>query len=343
MRAAVIGADGAFHVETLDDPTPGPGELVLRVTGCGICGSDLKARPAMPAGTVMGHELSGEVVAIGSGVTGAWREGTPAAVLPVFSCGACDWCRAGDVAHCTQAALMGLGGCPGGFAELVRARADLAFALPSDLPSAWGPLVEPFAGGQHAARVAEIERGDDVLVIGAGPVGLTTAWWARDLGAATVTVSDPVATRRDAAAGFGATATVDPSTDSVGGPYDVVIECVGKPGILDTCAAAARTKGRIVVAGVCAEPDPFLPLVALLKELTVRFSVYYRPDEFRAAVDAFATGRVDPTPLVTRTVGFGELDLAFDSLVTSPTDLKILVDPTAPAPASTPTDRPEEA
>ena len=120
----------------------------------------------------------------------------------------------------------------------------------------------------------------------------------------------------------------------------MVIECVGKPGLLDACAAAARTQGRVVVAGVCAEPDPFLPLVALLKELTVRFSVYYRPDEFRAVVEAFATGRVDPTPLVTRTVGLADLDQAFASLATSPTDLKVLVDPTVHAPTVHPEEDP---
>jgi 2-desacetyl-2-hydroxyethyl bacteriochlorophyllide A dehydrogenase len=257
----------------------------------------------------------------------------------VFSCGACDWCRAGDVAHCAEAALMGLGGCAGGFAELVRARADLSFPLPDDLPATWGPVVEPFAVGLHTARLAAIEPGDDVLVIGAGPVGLTTAWWAGDLGASTVTVSDPAAPRRDAAPAFGATGTIDPAADPLGGPYDVVIECVGKPGLLDASAGAARTQGRIVVAGVCTEPDPFLPVIALLKELTVRFSVYYRPDEFRAVVDAFASGRVDPTGLVTRTVGLADLDEAFTSLATSPRDLKVLVDPALPAT----TDRPWEA
>ena len=89
MRAAVIGTDGAFELESVDDPTPGDGELVVRVTACGICGSDLKARPAMPGGTVMGHEFCGEVVAVGAGADPRWKEGARAAVLPVFSCGTC--------------------------------------------------------------------------------------------------------------------------------------------------------------------------------------------------------------------------------------------------------------
>ena len=301
MRAALTATDSSFEIATLPDPVPGPGELVVRVAGCGICGSDLKARPMMPAGTVMGHELGGEVVAVGAGAHG-WKEGMRAAVLPVHACGECDRCRAGNVAHCEHAQLVGLGGAPGGFAELTRVSASHAFPLPDALPASAAPLVEPFAVGLHTARLAAIEPGDDVLVIGAGPVGLTTARWARELGAGSVTVSDPVARRRVAAPRFGATGVVDP---------------------------AAGLHGRIVIAGVCAEPDPYFPIVPLMKELSIRFSVYYLPDEFRAVVTAFADGVIDPAPLVTRTVALGDLDAAFAALTTAPDDLKILVDPTA--------------
>lgn len=327
MRAAALDTSSNFEVTEQPDPTPEAGELVLRVTGCGICGSDLKARPMMPAGTVMGHEFCGEVVAVGAGVDG-WVEGRHAAVLPVRSCGRCERCRAGFVAHCESAALIGLGGAPGGFGELVRVAADLSFPLPDGVPVEWGPLVEPFAVGLHTARIGEVGDGDRVLVIGGGPVGLTTAAWARRLGAGTVTVSDPVALRRDAAAGFGATGAIDPTTEELGGPYDVVFECVGQPGLLDAATGALEVHGRVVVAGVCAEPDPFLPLVPLLKEASIRFSVYYRPDEFRTVLDAFADGSLDPSGLVTRTIGFADLDATFESLASSPADLKVVVDPT---------------
>jgi (R,R)-butanediol dehydrogenase / meso-butanediol dehydrogenase / diacetyl reductase len=329
VRAALVAPDGSFAVDTtVADPVPGPSDLVLRVTGCGICGSDLKARPAMPATTVMGHEFCGEVVAVGGDARSTWREGMRATALPVLSCGTCERCRVGDVAHCATAHLIGLGGAPGGFAELVRVDADLAFALPDALPESWGPLVEPFAVGLHTARIASITAGDDVLVIGAGPVGLTTARWARELGARRVTVSDPAPRRREAALSFGATAVIDPTADELGGPYDVVFECVGKPGLLDVAAAVAGTHGRIVIAGVCAEPDRFLPVVALLKELSIRFSVYYRPDEFRTVVDAFASEQIDPSALVSRTIGLDGLDEAFASLTSSPDDIKVVVDPT---------------
>ena len=328
MRAAVVTETGPFEVETVDDPTPGPGELVVRVASCGICGSDLKSRPAMPHGTVMGHEFSGEVVAVGAGAAD-WREGMQAAVLPVFSCGTCRWCRAGDVAHCGSARLIGLGGGQGGFAEYATASSALSFRLPDEIAETHGALVEPFAVGLHTARIAGIGPGDDVLVIGAGPVGLTTARWARELGAASVVVSDPAASRRSMGERLGATRVLDPRTEELGQDYDVVIDCVGQPGLLDTCVGATVTKGRVVVAGVCFEPDPYLPMLALLKELTVAFSVYYRPEEFAHVVEAFATGRIDPTVLVTDTIRLDGLDGAFDRLAADPTDCKILVDPRA--------------
>jgi (R,R)-butanediol dehydrogenase / meso-butanediol dehydrogenase / diacetyl reductase len=327
MQAAVVTEGGSIEVERVDDPTPGAGELVVRVTSCGICGSDLKARPAMPHGTVMGHEFCGEVVAVGSDTDGRWHEGMRAAVLPVFSCGTCRWCVAGDVAHCASARLIGLGGGPGGFAEYATASADLAFAVPDSIAEDHGALVEPFAVGLHTVRVAGVAAGDDVLVLGAGPVGLTTARWAAEAGAASVVVADPVAARRAMGEAMGATRVLDPTADDIGQDFDVVIECVGKPGLLDTCIGAVATKGRIVIAGVCVEPDPYLPMMALLKELTVAFSVYYRPEDFEHVIEAFAAGRIDPAPLVTGTVGLDGVDLAFERLMHDPTDCKILVDP----------------
>ena len=328
MRAANTGP-GAFRIEQVADPTPGAGELVVQVMACGVCGSDLHARPAMPDGTIMGHEFCGEVVAVGPGAERAWREGSRVAVLPVLSCGECSWCRAGEVAHCRAARLIGLGGSPGGFAELAVVSSALAFEVPEELPDIYGALVEPFAVGLHTARAAGISTGDDVLIMGAGPVGLTTTRWAREMGARRIVVSDPAATRRRMSEDFGASAVVDPTVDELGHDFDVVIDCVGRPGLLDRAIDATRTKGRILVAGVCVEPDPYLPVLALLKELTIGFSVYYRPDEFEHVIAAFADGRIDPGGLVTDTVALDQLGSAFDRLATDPTDSKILVDPRA--------------
>ena len=240
---------------------------------------------------------------------------------------ACEWCLAGDVVHCASAVLVGLGGRPGGFAELATVPAASAFAVPDDIDPRHTALVEPYAVGLHCVGAASVGHGDTVLVIGAGTVGLTTTMWARVRGAARITVVDPLARRRTHAATFGATDALAAAGEATPGGYDVVIECVGKPGLLDACVTAARPRGRIVVAGTCIEPDPFTSVAALMKEVSIRFAVYYTPDEFRTVIDAFASGTIDPGPLVGATMGLDSLDDGFDALAAGSTLGKILIQP----------------
>ena len=325
MRAAVVGPGGRYEVVTVPDPSPGPGELLLRVTACGLCGSDIKARGAMPAGTIMGHEFGGEVVAVGAGTTG-WRAGSHVAVLPVLACGQCQWCESGYVAHCRSARAVGLGGSAGGFAELAVVTPPAAFPLPPDVDPIHGALVEPFAVGLHCTRTAGLEPGDDVLVVGAGPVGLTTIAWARAQGAGRITAVDPVAARRATALSLGATDVLTSAEMAAPEGYDVVVECAGKPGLLNACITAARTKGRIVVAGVCPEPVPLASVAALLKEVSIGFAVYYTTGEFRTVIDAFAGGRIDPSPLLSRRFGLSLVNDAFDDLARTASGAKILIE-----------------
>jgi (R,R)-butanediol dehydrogenase / meso-butanediol dehydrogenase / diacetyl reductase len=326
VRAAVVGADGRYAVVAVPDPAPGPGELLLRVTACGLCGSDLKARAAMPEGTIMGHEFCGEVVGVGAGATG-WREGDRAAVLPVLACGRCAWCASGQVAHCPSARMIGLGGSAGGFAELAVVTPPAAFPVPMGADPIHGALVEPFAVGLHCVRTSGLGQGDDVLVVGAGTVGLTTIAWAHAQGARRITAVDPVAARRAAAESFGATDVLTTAEAASPGGYDVVVECVGRPGLLDPCIAAARAKGRIVVAGVCVEPTPFLPLPALMKEVSISFAVYYTPEEFTAVIAAFERGQIDPSPLLSRRLDLSLINDAFDDFACTTTAGKILLTP----------------
>lgn len=309
MKAAVTTEDHGFEVVDVPDPTPGPDELVIRVAACGICGSDLKAQPFAPPGMVMGHELGGEIVAIGSGADG-WHVGTNVAVLPVVSCGTCRYCAAGLVSHCAQASYLGMGRA-GGFAEFAAVPARHTFAVPAELPVRYSALVEPFAVGLHGVHSAEITPGDDVLIVGAGGVGLTTLVWTLKKGGARVTVADPDPGRRESARGTGATDVLDSASDAEAGAYDVVIECVGRPELVQACQPALRPRGRLVILGACSEPTPIEPITALLKELTIRYSVAYRPDEFREVIDAFASGEVDPGPTVGPTFELDRIGEAF--------------------------------
>ena len=327
MRAAVLNEDHDLEVRDVADPTPGPGELVLEVTACGICGSDLKLRPSMPAGLVMGHEFCGEIVATGADTDPAWRVGRHVTALPIIGCGRCLACLAGEPAHCEQADLVGVGGSSGAFAEYVRVDQRETVGLPESLDPTLGALVEPLAVGLHAVERAHIRSGDTVLVVGAGPVGLSVIAWAARSGAGELVVSDPSLVRRDAAEQLGATRTVDPEAERLEARYDVVVECVGLPGMTDVCVGAAALHGHVVVAGVCTKPDPYIPIAALMKELTVDFVVYYTRREFFSVVDALEHGDVDAEAFVTKRVGLEGANDAFTELIEAKDQRKILVLP----------------
>ena len=328
MRAAVLNADHAFDVAEVADPHPGPGELVLRVTASGICGSDLKAHKGMPAGSVLGHEFCGEIAAIGSEVAGSWREGDLVAGMPLGACGRCRWCQAGEPAHCERVDLVGVGGSPGGFAEYVRIAAASAFSLDESV-GAFGALVEPLAVGLHTVQAGDVKPGDRVLVIGGGNVGVAVALWARRMGAREVIVSDPAPARREGAARFGATGVHDPGEGPAPAGFDVVFECVGVPGLIQAAVDAAAVRGRVVIAGVCMVPDTIVPIAAIMKEVSVRFAVYYRGDEFAASAALLNDGGVDTDAFVSGSVDLAGVQGAFERLITGASEGKILIDPRA--------------
>ena len=296
MKAAVTTREHGFEVIDMPDPTPDSEQLVIDVQACGVCGSDIKAQPFAPAGMVMGHEFGGRVVAVGA-QAGQWREDANVAVLPVISCGSCRYCDAGQVSHCAHVSFIGMGPA-GGFAQYAAVPARHCFALPPELPASYSPLVEPFAVGLHGVHNADISPGDDVLIIGAGGVGLTTLAWTLLKGAARVTVADPDARRRESATSIGATDVLNSVADAEPAAYDAVVECVGRPDLVQASQPALRARGRLVISGAAAETTSIEPVTALLKELTIRYSVAYEPDEFREVIAAFSHGDLDPKPMI---------------------------------------------
>lgn len=335
MRAAVIAEDRTLEVAQVDDPAPGPGELVLAVKGCGICGSDLKVVERLPIGYTLGHEFAGEVVAVGSDPVGDWKTGDAVCALPLVGCGSCQFCRATLPIHCPHSEMIGTGVRPGAYAEYVTVSSAQTFRLPEGCGYDVGALVEPLAVGLHAVDTAGIGAGDNVLIVGGGPVGLAVALWCHHVGARSVVVSDPVAVRRESAGQFGATGIIDPQNEELGPAFerltgaspDVVVEAVGKPGIIQTCIEAAAHKGRVAVVGICSGPDPIIPVFASLKELTMTFPVYYRHWDYTHTLAMIQQGRIDPAPFITHTIDLDGLPEAFEA-IKSPTDqCKVLVRP----------------
>lgn len=335
MRAAVLNAQHTFDIVTVDDPVPGAGEMVLAVGACGICGSDLKAAPHFPVGYTMGHEFAGEVVAIGAGVEG-WSVGDHACALPLTGCGQCSWCRSGYTAHCPSMQMIGTGAIPGAYAEYVRVSAAESFPLPAGVDDRLGALVEPLAVGLHTLDRAGLRHGERVLVLGGGPVGLAVTAWARLLGAREIVVSDPVAGRRAHAERLGATAVLDPSTvhdmaatvaAAAGAAPDLVVEAVGRPGMIQAAIDAAPVHGRVVVAGVCSSPDTIVPISAVMKELRIDHAVYYRRGDFAETLAMLDAGRLDPTSMVSDIVDLDAFPAAFEALKSPVDQGKVLVTP----------------
>ncbi len=326
------GLGQPLAVETLPDPVPQPGELVIRVGRCGICGSDLHMTedPAYgkAAGDVLGHEFAGEVVALGRGTQGL-AVGDLVSVIPLRSCGACASCRAGEVAWCDQFGLQG-----GGYAEYAVTRPNQCIALPRSASLADGAIVEPLAVALHGVNMAGLRPGDSVLVLGAGPIGLAVAFWARRLGAARVVVQDLARHQEERALAMGASGFVVDPVDPVGaaerglgGKADIVFECVGVPGLIAQAVAQVRNRGTILLLGLCSQPDTFNSFAMLSKEVRLITSAFFTRGEYEAALDALDAGACEPRLLVTGTIALDDTPARFEALRRRAHDCKVLIAP----------------
>lgn len=325
MRAAVI-ENGSFVSRVVDDPVPGPDELLVRVHGCGVCGSDLKTYPLLPDGTIMGHEFAGEVVTAGAHVADQWQLGTHVASLPVIGCGRCRRCAAGDPARCQVPQALGLGGRAGAFAEYVAVSAAETVVLDPALDLTSGALVEPLAVGLHALNRGSAEPSDRLLIIGGGPVGLSVLIWARHRGITDITICDPVAERRRSALSLGASNAISPEIDP-GNDYDLVVECVGKSGMVATSINAVAGGGRVVIAGVCMTEDTFMPVAAVVKDITLSFVSYYTRDEFGLAAQELSSGVLNLDGFVSARAGLDHLQDVVEGLGHPTDQQKIIITP----------------
>ena len=338
MQAAFMQR-GKFWVETVDDPTPGPGEVLVKSRACGICGSDLHAAlhtedfvaTSRESGgafklttfepVVLGHEFCAEVVDYGPGTERKHAPGRLVCSVPMLL-------RAQPLAIGYDDKV------PGGFAEYMLLSERMMLSVPEGTPVTAAALTEPMAVGLHAVNKARLGGKEAVLVIGTGPVGLAVLTALKANHAGPIIASDPSAGRRRFAERQGADAALDPSVDDPFAHPDVarakelvIFECVGVPGMLDRLFLDAPQNARIVVVGVCLQTDQVRPLIAINKELSLQFVLGYSMEEFESSLRAIADGRFDVAPMVTSEVALRDVEAAFRSLADPEGDAKIVVNP----------------
>lgn len=358
MRAVVL-QQGELTVQEVAEPTPGPGEVLVEVLAAGICGSDKscahhadgfnRASQALMGidlldldnPIVFGHEFVAKVVSYGPETQQAIPVGTRVVSMPMLLR--------------EQPILLGFAGheAPGAYAERMLLSEALLIPVPDELSTEVAALTEPMAVALRSVNRVDTAAGDVPLVLGCGPIGLAVIAILKSRGIGPIVAVDLSAERRDFAKLMGADVTIDPTVES---PYaawmqaaatddpaqmaaptavfgqlplrpTVGFECTGAPGLLQQMIAGAPAGSRISVAGINLDPDTIEPAHGVLKELDIRFSLYYSPQEFAETVALLASGALEVEALITGRVGLDGVADAFARLGTNPTDAKVLIDP----------------
>lgn len=336
MKAAVLRGVADMAIADMPDPTPGAREVVVQVSHCGICGSDLHFWDTGPLGDsmVLGHEFAGTIAAVGPGVS-EWKVGQRVACIGGESCGTCVFCRQGDSQLCGGGTSVGTGHLPGAYAQYVRLPAAAPIPLPDHVTLQQAATVEPLANGLHSVRKSAFEPGDGVCIVGAGPIGLSIIVWARRLGAATILVSEPADGRRAVAKAMGADLVVNPRTDDLpdalaeafdGVGPQVVYECVGRPETIQDAFYQVRKGGEVVIMGLCMEPVELNPIMMVLRESRVRACLGTTKPEMEETLAAIADGSLSTEGFVTGEIPLVEVPDMFARLHTPNTEVKVLID-----------------
>ena len=337
MRASVLLRAGVIELEDRPVPTPGTGQVLLRVLAVGTCGSDVHYFHEGRIGDfvvekpmVLGHEPSGEVVAVGPGVTRV-EPGQRVSIEPGTPCFVCAQCLAGRYNLCPDMRFYATPPIDGAFSEFVLADQVMCHPVPDQVSDEAAALLEPLSVGVWSNRRAGTGPGSRVLVTGAGPIGLVAVQTARAFGASEVVVSDVNPHRLALAARLGATATVDVSTTDLAEAVsdlapDVLIECSGVPAVISAAIRCVARAGHVVLVGMGGD-EISLPLARVQNfELTVTGTFRYA-NTWPTARALVADGTVDLDALVSHRYGLADVVAALDVARTDPTAVKAVVLP----------------
>jgi 2-desacetyl-2-hydroxyethyl bacteriochlorophyllide A dehydrogenase len=337
MQAAVFHGPDDLRVEEVERPTAGPGEVLLKVARCGICGTDSHiVRGHFPAPNlplIIGHEFSGTVVETGAGVTHV-EPGDRATADINISCGTCYFCRHNQKLFCPYVRQLGVHDA-GGMAEYVAAPAGNVYKLPESMPFDHAAFIEPLACAIHGQDRIGVNVGESVLIIGAGPMGLAHVAMSRLHGAAQILVSEPDAARRERAHKLGSDVEVDPLSggldavmEATGGRGpDVVIEAVGSTRTYTQAIELVRRGGRVLAYGAAPQDATIevRPFDIYSKELTITGSYAGTYETWPKAIDLISSGRFDPNQVIDSVRPLSDVMKAIESLETDKSVVKVQV------------------
>jgi (R,R)-butanediol dehydrogenase/meso-butanediol dehydrogenase/diacetyl reductase len=347
MRAAVYYGPNKVEVADVPEPTPGPGTVKVKVGFNGICGTDLHEYYAGPIffptephplthqqmPLVMGHEFAGVITDIGDDVTG-WSEGDRVAIEPIYKCGHCPACQAGNYNICAQIGFHGLMS-DGGMAEYTVVPKSMLHKLPDNVSMKLGALVEPMSVAYHAATLGDVKAGDTAMVFGAGPIGIGLWFALRGKGIDDVFVVEPSATRRASIEALGAR-TLDPAALDVpafiadhtnGRGTDAAFDAAGVTPAVETALACVGARRPMVSVAIYEKPltTPLLNLV--MNESRIQGSLCYTSADFQAVIALMAQDAYDTTGWVESIAIDDVIDEGFEALHAG-AKMKVLVDPT---------------
>ena len=335
IQAAFYRGNKSFSVETRTTAAPQAGEVAVRIAYVGICGTDMHvfaghmdARVGFER--VIGHEMSGYVEALGEGVDG-FTVGQPVVVRPLDHCGDCPACDAGHEHICHNLKFLGLD-TDGAMQEIWNVPAHTLHILPDDIRMDHAALIEPVAVACHDVRLSRLQAGEDVLVIGGGPIGVLVAMVARDAGGKVV-ISEVNPFRLEIAQKLGfetinpaetnLTEAINERTGTKGA--DVVFEVSGTQAGVNAMTECASTKGRIVMVAIHAQKPEVDMFRFFWRELELIGVRVYEKEDYEKAISILVSGGVDADTVITDVSALSEIQTAFESLASSPSALKSLI------------------
>jgi (R,R)-butanediol dehydrogenase/meso-butanediol dehydrogenase/diacetyl reductase len=307
MLAAVYKGRRTIAVEERPVPRIGPNDVLLEVSHCGVCGTDLHMmyEDWGTPGSVAGHEYSGVVARVGPEVTG-WAIGDRAVGGPRPGCGRCGPCAAGRTNLCSARPPMGVAPFVGAFAGYKVVDALCLYRVPDGLDLRTAALTEPVAVALHGIRKAPAAPGARVLVTGAGPIGVLTVAILRTMGVTDITVSEPAPLRQELALAVGATRVVAPDDlhhpampmDLAADPFQAAFECSGRREAMEAALDNLDTGGTLVLSGTGMHRPRFDPNRIILNELNVTGTVEYTPGDYDDSLELLRSGRLPADRLI---------------------------------------------